>query len=106
MKRFSKNFFKQIMLPLLLKQTLDSLKETVRIDMKVNHPISYADVIIFLIKKYKESLRVEYPLNQSLLVGNKIKKENLNVSIPIPPKPFSAISKLDGKTRVSYSVES
>ena len=106
MKRFSKNFFKQIMLPLLLKQTLDSLKETVRIDMKVNHPISYADVIRFLIKKYKDSLRIEYPLSQSLLVGNKIKKENLNVSIPITPKPFSASSKLDEKTRVSYSVES
>ncbi len=72
MKRFSKKFFKQIMLPIPLKQELDKLKEIVRIDMNVNHPISYADVIIFLIKKYKETLRVEYPLSQNLLVGNEI----------------------------------
>ncbi len=106
MKRFSKKFYKQIMLPLQLKQELDQLKEIVRIDMNVNHPISYADVIKFLIKHYKNSLRVVYPISQRLLVGNEIQKENLNVSIPINPKPFSASSKLDEKIRVSFPVES
>ena len=94
------------MLSILLKQELDDLKETVRIDMNVNHPISYADVIRFLIKHYKNSQRVEYPISQRLLVGNNIERENLSVSIPITPKSLRAISKLDGKTRVSYSVES
>jgi len=106
MKRFSKKWFSQIMIPKKLKQELDELKEFVRIDMNVNHPISYADVVRFLIKKYREPLRVVYPLSQNVLVGNNIEKKDLRVSIPIKPKPFSAISKLDGKTRISYSVES
>jgi len=89
-----------------IKQELDSLKEIIRKEFNITHRISYADVIIFLIRQYKNSLRKEYPLSPSLLVVNKLEKKNLSVSIPITPKPFSALSKLDGKTRVSYSVES
>ena len=106
MKRLSKKWFSQIMIHKKIKQELDSLKEIVRIDTNAKHRISYADVIIFLIKHYTNSLRAEYPISQRLLVGNKVEKKDLRVSIPITPKPFSASSKLDEKTRVSYSVES
>ena len=106
MKRFSKKCFKQIMIHIKIKQELDSLKEIIRAKTGVKHKLSYGDVIIALIKCYKNYLRTEYPLNQGLLVDNKLEKENLSVSIPITPKPFSASYKLDGKTTASFSVES
>lgn len=106
MKRLSKKWFSQIMIHKKIKQELDSLKEIVRIQTNVNHRISYADVIIFLIKHYKNSLQVEYQLNQNLLVGNVIEKKGLSVSIPMKNKSISVSSKIDGKSRVSYSLES
>ena len=105
MKRFSRKWFSQIMIHKKIKQELDSLKEIVRIETKANHRISYADVIIFLIKHYKNSLRVEYPISQSVLVGNKIEKKDLSVSIHLAKKLTSVSSKLDGKSRFSYTLE-
>ena len=105
MKRYSKKFFKQIMLSIPLKQELDQLKEIVRIDMNVNHPISYADVIRFLIREYKKSIRMVYPLSQKLLLGKNLENKNLNVSIPLERKTIGTSSSIDGKTRVSYNVE-
>ena len=104
MKRLSKKWFSQIMIHKKIKQELDSLKEIVRIETNTNHRISYADVIIFLIKHYKNSLRVEYPLSQGVLVGNEIEKKDLSVSIPLERKSFRVISKLDGKQRASYTL--
>jgi len=105
MKRLSKKWFSQIMIHKKIKQELDSLKEIVRVETNVNHRISYSDVIIFLIKQYKNSLRVEYPLSQSVLVGNAIEKKDLSVSIHLARKLTSVSSKLDGKSRVSYTLE-
>jgi len=105
MNRLSKKFFKQIMLPIQIKQELDQFKEIVRIDMNVNHPISYADVIKFLIKRYKETIKIVYPLSQKLLLGKNLENKNLNVSIPLEKKSINTSSKLDGKMRVSYNVE-
>jgi len=104
MKRLSKKWFSQIMIHKKIKQELDSLKELVHINTKVNHRISYADVIIFLIKEYKKSLRVEYPLSQGLLVENKIKEKNVSVSIHLERKSLRVSSKLDGKQRASYTL--
>lgn len=73
MKRLSKKWFSQIMLHKELKQELDELKETVRIITNVNHRTSYADVIVFLIREYKKTLRVVYPLSHKTLVGAKLK---------------------------------
>ena len=106
MKRKSKKWFSQIMIHKTIKHELDDLKETVRIHTRVNHRISYADVIIFLIKHYNKSLRVEYPIEEKLLVVNKLEKNNLSVCTPITPRPYSESVKLDGKTRVSNLLES
>lgn len=94
------------MIHIKIKHELDSLKEFVRAETGVKHRLSYGDVIIALIKVYKNNIRTKYPLNPKLLVGNKLEKNNLSVSIPIKPKPFSAGYKLDEKIRTSYSVES
>jgi len=88
-----------------IKQELDELKEIVRIDMNVNHKISYGDVIKYLIANYKKTLKATYPLSQKLLVGRKIENQRLNVIIPLR-KSFGVSSKLDEKTRVSFSLES
>jgi len=89
-----------------IKAELDELKEVVRIHTRANYRISYADVIVFLIKHYKDTLKSEYALNQKLLVAKNIEKNNLSVSRPLTPKPYSAITKLDQKTRVSFLLES
>jgi len=78
MKRLSKKWFSQIMIHKKIKQELDSLKKLVCVETNAKHRISYADVIIFLIKEYKKSLRVECPISQSILVGNKLQKKYLN----------------------------
>jgi len=98
----NKQWFKHISIHITIKQELDELKKIVRVHTHVTHPISYADVIIFLIKHYKKSLRVEYPLNQKLLVGRKLEQNNLSVVTSIVPKPYSARVKLDGKTRARF----
>ena len=106
MGKTNKRWFKHISIHITIQQELAELKQIVRIHTRVNHRISYADVIIFLIKHYKNSLQIEYPLNQGLQVGNKLEKKGLCVSTPITPRPYSASRKLDGKTRVSFLLES
>ncbi len=106
MKRFSRKWFAQIMIRKSLKQKLDSFKEIVRFETNANHPISYGDVVSFLIEKYEKPLRVVYPLSQKTLVGTKIKRGNLKVVTRLRRQTTSVISKLDGKTRVSFLLES
>jgi hypothetical protein len=102
----NKKPFRHITLHIKLKQELEELKEMVRVHTRAKGNISYGDVIRFLIKHYKESLRTEYPVKQKLLVGKKITNNNLFVSTLIKPKPASTSIKLDGKTRVSFWLES
>lgn len=82
------------MLPKLIKQQLSELKSIVAIETNAIHKISYGDVILFLLNKYKESQRIEFPIEEKLLV-----------SVPLKQVPLSFGGKLDGKTRVSYFVE-
>ena len=88
-----------------IKHELDELKEIVRAHTGASHRISYADVIVFLIREYKKSLRVVYPLSQKTLVGTKIKRENLKVVTPLRRYSTRIVSKIDGKTRVVFSLE-
>lgn len=94
------------MIPNSAKVELDKLKEDVRIHTRANYRISYADVINFLINHYNNSFRKEYPLRQKILVSKNVQKNNLCVSTPITPKPYSAMRKIDQKTRVSFLLES
>ena len=106
MKRFSKEWFSQIMIHKAIKQELDELKKVFTIKYKINYKLSYADVIRILINEYKKPFRVVYPLSQKTLVGTKIKRENLKVVTPLRRQSTSVNSKLDGKTRVSFLLES
>ena len=106
MGKTNKKNFAHLTINKKLKHELDLLKEIVRKEMDVTRTIWYPDVIIFLINHYRNSSRVEYPLNQGLQVGNKLEKKGLCVSTPITPRPYSASRKLDGKTRVSFLLES
>ena len=101
MKRLSKDWFSQIMIHKQLMQELAGLKETVRILNGVNHRISYADVIIFLIREYKKSIKVVYPLSHKTLVGAKLKRRNPKVAMPLK-KSTTIVTKLDGRTRVRF----
>jgi len=105
MKRFSKRWFSQIMIHKLIKQELDGLKKIFEIRYNINYKLSYADVIIILIREYKKSRRVEYPINQKTLVGTKIKRGNIKVVAPLRRRATSVGAKLDGKTRMSFSLE-
>ena len=95
MKRFSRKWFTQIMIHRLLKRELDQLKVIITKEMNATWKLSYNDEIKFLIKKFKESRRIEVPLEPKLLLGNSLKNTRLKIS-----------SKLDGKQRFSYSLES
>ena len=89
-----------------LKQELDELKKVFAIKYNISHKLSYADVIRILIREYKKSLTVVYPISQKTLVGTKIKRENLKVVSTLRRQTTSVSSKLDGKTRVSFLLES
>jgi hypothetical protein len=106
MGKTNKKNFTHITINKKLKQELDLLKETVRKELGVTRIIWCPDVINFLINHYRNSSKVEFLLNQKLLVGNKLEKENLSVAIPVTPKPFRPFYELDEKTRASYFVES
>ena len=106
MGKTNKKNFTHLTVNKKLKHELDLLKQIVRKEMGVTHTIWCPDVINFLISHYRNSSRVEYPLKQGLQVGNKLEKKGLSVSIPITPRPYSASRKLDGKTRVSFLLES
>jgi len=80
----------------LLKSELDQLKKLISNQLDVNFPLSYADVISFLIKNYKQSRRIEVPI-----------EEKLNVIIPLEKiSALNVSNKLDGKQRISFSLES
>jgi hypothetical protein len=106
MKRFSRKWFAQIMIHKQLKQELDELKKVFTIKYKINYKLSYADVIRILINEYKKPFRVVYPLSQKTLVGTKIKRQNLKVVSTFSRQTTSVSSKLDGKPRVSFLLES
>ncbi|MCH7560376.1 MAG: hypothetical protein IIC67_03235 [Thaumarchaeota archaeon] len=95
MKRFSRKWFAQIMIHRLLKRELDQLKFIIAKEMNATWKLSYNDEIKFLIKNFKESRRIEVSLEPKLLLGNSLKNSRLKIS-----------SKLDGKQRISYSLES
>lgn len=85
----------------LIKQELDELKEVVRISAHANHRISYADVIIFLIREYKKSIIVMSPLSSKILVGTKLKRRSSKIAMPLK-KSTTVVTKLDGGTRVRF----
>ena len=106
MKRFSRRWFSQIMIHKLIKQELDELKKVFAIKYNIHYKLSYADVIRILISEYRKSHRVEYPISQKTLVVTKIKRGNLKVVTPLKRRASSVGAKLDGRTRVSFSLES
>ncbi len=79
----------------LIKKELDQLKIIIHKQMNSNCKLSYNDEIKFLIKYFKESRRIEVPLEPKLLLGSTLKNSVLNIS-----------TKLDGKQRVSFSLQS
>ena len=95
MKRLSKKWFTQIMIHRLLKRELDQLKVIITKEMNATWKLSYNDEIKFLIKKFNESRRIEVSLEPKLLLASSLKNSGLKIS-----------SKLDGKQRFSYSIES
>ena len=106
MKRFSRRWFSQIMIPNLIKQELDEMKKVFAIKYNIKYKLSYADVIRILISEYKKLRSVEYPISRKLLVGTKIKRENLKVVVPLKRNPIKLASKLNGKIKVSFLLES
>jgi len=80
MKRFSKKWFAQIMINKLVKQELNQLKNIIRIDTHAEGPISYNDEIKYLIKKFKESKRIEVPLEPKLFLGSSFKDPGLKIA--------------------------
>jgi len=106
MKRFSRKWFSQIMIHKLLKKELEELKSIVSKEVSSTHQISYGDVITFLIKEFKEKRKIEYPIDPKLLIKNSFSGTKLNASIPLRKTSLASGSKLDGKQRVSYSLES
>ena len=106
MKRFSKKWFAQIMIHRLLKRELDQLKKMIVKETSVTWELSYGDVISYLIKDFKKSRRIESLVESKLLTGNSLIKPGLNLSIPLKKvSTLSTTTKLDGKQRVSYSLE-
>lgn len=84
------------MLNRLLKHELDNIKKIIAKDIAANYNLSYGDVIKHLLNYYRQSKKLEYTL-----------EPKLNVSIPLQPvTSINVMSKLDGKQRISYSVES
>ena len=106
MKRFSRKWFSQIMIHKLLKKELDELKSIVSKEIPSTHPISYADVIIILIKEFKEKRKIEYLIEPKLMIKNSFSGTKLNASIPLRKTSLASGSKLDGKQRISFSIES
>jgi len=107
MQRFSRKWFSQIMIHKLLKRELDELKSTVSMEISSDWKLSYGDVISYLVKEFKKSRQIEYPIEQKLLSGTSFSSTKLKVSIPLEKiSSINSVTKLDGKARVSYSLES
>lgn len=73
MKRASREWFKQIMISIVLKKDLDLLKQTMKKEYNINYNLSYADVITILVDNYKKKhlifdldkkLRLSMPLTE------------------------------------------
>lgn len=79
----------------VLKKELDSLKEIVALKTNASFKQSYGDVINFLVNYYKQSKRIEYPI-----------EEKTRIAIPLQNVSLVNVAKLDGKTRVSYDIAS
>lgn len=92
MGRFNKNWFKQIMVNILIKKELDQLKTIIRKLMNSNYELSYSDEIKFLIKYFKESCRIEVPLEPSLWSGNSFRNSRLKTTIKLQEKTIAAFS--------------
>ena len=106
MKRSSRRSFSQIMIRNNLKFKLDNLKIEVRNEISAPWNLSYADVISYLIDQYFNSQKAEYPMNEKLFVATSFKKHSLNVVIPLRKVSQKAISNLESKKLVSFSLES
>lgn len=78
----------------LLKHELDKLKKVISIETNASYNLSYGDVITFLINNYKKVSSNEHTIEQKLCV-----------SIPLQKKSINVTTKLDGKQRISYSLE-
>ena len=90
-----------------LKQDLDELKSTIANEISATWKLSYGDEISYLIDYFKKSQSIEYPIEEKLLTGTSFSSTKLQIVVPL--KKISSISsatKLDGKQRVVYSLES
>ena len=95
MKRLSRKWFAQIMINKLLKKELDFLKQVMKLEYKKDYNLSYNDVITILVNNYKKN-KLEFSL-----------EPKLNIVMPFSRHTPPAISsKLDGKTKVSFSLKS
>jgi len=83
-----------------LKNELWDLKEQIQ----TSCPVSYGDVIFYLIKKFKQQT-LEYEIEPKLLIANQIDKSNLKISVPLNNNKIFSSRKLDKKFRVSYTLE-
>jgi len=106
MKRFSRSWFSQIMIHKILKKELEELKSIIDKEISGSCPISYGDVITYLIKEFREKRKIEYPIEQQLLFRNSFSATKLNAVVQLKKNSLASSTKLDGKQRISYSVES
>lgn len=90
----------------LLKRELDQLKSIIALEISATWKPSYGDVISYLIKDFKKSRRVESLVEPKLLTSVTLDKSGLNLSIPLKKvSTLSTTTKLDGKQRISYTLE-
>ena len=106
MKRSSRKNFSQIMLHNNLKLKLDQLKIKIQKEISVPWKLSYADVISYLVDNYFNSKKAEYSIDEKLFVASSFNKPNLNVAVPLRNISQRAISHLESKKLVSFSLES
>jgi len=78
----------------LLKFKLDKLKKVISIETSIDYKLSYGDVVLFLINHYEKTKHEESLIEQKLLFSTPLQKKSINIA-----------TKLDGKQRVSYSLE-
>ena len=107
MKRFSKKWFSQIMIHKKLKRDLDELKSSIANEISATWKLSYGDEISYLIDYFKKSKHIEYPIEEKLLLGTSFSSTKLKIAVPLEKiSSISSATKLDGKQRYFYSVES
>ena len=79
----------------LLKIKLDKLKKVISWERNLDYRLSYGDVILLLINHYEKTKQFEYTIEPKLIFSTSLQKKSVNIA-----------TKLDGKQRVSYSLES